>query len=123
MASSNIVLTNKNELNYTSEKVKGDGYYGFADGLHTMSFHVVNFTGRVHLEATIVENPAETDWFPIELNNLTAYLQFTAESVTKGTSFEGNFVYLRVKVDRAYLGAGSYDPALHGAIDKVVILI
>jgi hypothetical protein len=123
MASSNIVLTNKNELNYTSDAVKGDGYYGFADGLHTMSFHVNNFTGRIHLEATIVENPAETDWFPIDLDNLTAYLQFTAQTITKGTSFEGNFVYLRVKVDRAYLGAGSYDPALHGSIDKVVILI
>jgi|TARA_B110000438_G_C15751210_1_gene623078 hypothetical protein len=123
MSSSNIVLTNKNELTYTSDAVKGDGYYGFADGLHTMSFHVTNFTGRIHLEATIVETPTETDWFPIDLDNITPYLQFTAQTVTKGTSFEGNFVYLRVKVDRAYLGAASYDVALHGAIDKVVILI
>lgn len=123
MASSNIVLTNKNELTYTSDPVKGDGYYGFADGLHTMSFHVSNFTGRIHLQATIVEQPTENDWFPIDLDNLTPYLQFTAETVTKGSSFEGNFVYLRVMVDRAYLGAGSYDKALHGVIDKVVVLI
>ena len=123
MASSNIVLTNKNELTYTSDAVKGDGYYGFADGLHTMSFHVSNFTGRIHLEATIVEQPTENDWFPIDLDNLTPYLQFTAETVTKGSSFEGNFVYLRVKVDRAYLGAGSYDKALPGVIDKVVVLV
>ncbi len=59
MAGSTIVLTNKNELSYTSDAVKGDGYYGFSDGLHTMSFHVVNFTGRIHLEATIVEQPTE----------------------------------------------------------------
>ena len=123
MASSNIVLTNKNELTYTSDAVKGDGYYGFADGLHTMSFHVSNFTGRIHLQATIVEQPTENDWFPIDLDNLTPYLQFTAETVTKGSSFEGNFVYLRVIVDREYLGAGSYDAALHGVIDKVVVLI
>jgi len=123
MASSNIVLTNKNELTYTSDAVKGDGYYGFADGLHTMSFHVSNFTGRIHLEATIVEQPTENDWFPIDLDNLAPYLQYTAETTTKGSTFEGNFVYLRVKVDRAYLGAGSYDTALHGAIDKVVVLI
>ena len=123
MASSNIVLTNKNELNYTSDAVKGDGYYGFADGLHTMSFHVSNFTGRIHLEATIVEQPTENDWFPIELTGLTAYLQFTAETNTKGSSFEGNFVYLRVRVDRSYLGAGSYDVAAHGVLNKVVVLI
>jgi len=123
MASSNIVLTNKNELTYTSDAVKGDGYYGFADGLHTMSFHVSNFTGRIHLEATIVEQPSENDWFPIDLDNLAPYLQYTAETTTKGSTFEGNFVYLRVKVDRSYLGAGSYDKALHGVIDKVVVLI
>lgn len=123
MSGSIIVLTNKNELDYTSEMVKGDGYYGFADGLHTMSFHVVNFTGRIHLEATIVENPSANDWFPIELDTITPYLQFTAETATKGTSFEGNFVYLRAKVDRTYLGANAYDPALHGVVDKVVILI
>jgi len=123
MAGSTIVLTNKNELSYTSDAVKGDGYYGFSDGLHTMSFHVANFTGRIHLEATIVEQPTENDWFPIDLDNITPYLQFSAQTVTKGTSFEGNFVYLRVKVDRSYLGAGSYDVAQHGAIDKVVLLI
>ena len=123
MASSIILLTNKNELSYTSKSVKGDGYYGFSDGLHTMSFHVVNFTGRIHLEATIVENPTDDDWFPIELDSVTPYYQFTAETATKGISFEGNFVYLRCKVDRAYLGASSYDPALHGAIDKVVVLL
>ena len=57
MACSVIILTNRNELTYTSDfAFKGDGYYGFADGLHTISFHVVNFTGRIHLEATIVEH-------------------------------------------------------------------
>ena len=60
------ILTNKQEMTYTGEKFQGDGYYGFSDGLHTMSFHVVNFTGRIHLEATIVENPTDDDWFPIE---------------------------------------------------------
>ena len=46
MASSIILLTNKNELSIQVTP-KGDGYYG-RDGLHTMSFHVVNFTGRIH---------------------------------------------------------------------------
>ena len=111
----------KGEYNYGW--IKGDGYYGFADGLHTMSFHVVNFTGRIHLEATIVEQPTATDWFPIDLDTITSYLQFTNETTTKGTSFEGNFVYLRVKIDRTHLGAATYDAATHGVLDKVVILI
>ena len=116
-------MTNQNELSYTSDPVKGDGYYGFSDGLHTISFHVVNFTGRIHLEATIVEDPTENDWFPIDLDTLTPYLEFNANTNTKGTSFEGNFVYLRVKVDRDYLGHPSYDVNQHGVLDKAVILL
>ena len=65
MANTQIVLTNKAELTYTSEKVKGDGYYGYADGLHTMSFHFKNFKGRIFCQATLVDDPAETDWFNI----------------------------------------------------------
>lgn len=123
MANSVIVLTNQNELNYTSQSVKGDGYYGFSDGLHTMSFHVINFTGRIHLEATLLESPTDNDWFPIDLDTITPYLQFSQGTATVGTSFEGNFVYLRVKVDRSYLGAAQYDVNLHGILDKAVILI
>ena len=123
MASSVIIITNQNELTYTSNPVKGDGYYGFADGLHTISFHVNNFTGRIHLEATIVEEPTDDDWFPIDLDTLTPYLEINAGTITKGTSFEGNFVYLRVKIDRDYLGHPSYDVNQHGVLDKAVILL
>lgn len=123
MASSVIILTNQPELTYTSNPVKGDGYYGFADGLHTVSFHVANFTGRIHLEATIVDNPSTSDWFPIDLDTVTPYLEFNANTTTVGTSFEGNFVYLRVIVDRDYLGHPEYIVSQHGIIDKAVILL
>jgi hypothetical protein len=100
MANPIIIMTNKNELSYTSDPVKGDGYYGFADGLHTMSFHVSNFTGRIFVEATLVEQPTESDWFLISLENETDYLEFDNQTTTVGTSFQGNFVYLRVRIDR-----------------------
>ena len=123
MANSVIVLTNKNELSYTSESVKGDGYYGYADGLQTMSFHMTGFTGRVFLEATIVESPEEGDWFIIDLDQENPYLEFIDQTVTVGTTFQGNFVYLRVRVDRSYLGASDYDSITHGVFDKAVLLI
>ena len=123
MANPIIVLTNQNELTYSSNNVKGDGYYGFADGLHTMSFHVSNFTGRIFLEATLLENPTESDWFLIVLDIETDYLEFTNETTTVGKSFQGNFVYLRVRVDRDYLGASEYSSSQHGNLDKAVLLI
>lgn len=123
MANPVIILTNQNELSYTSDTVKGDGYYGFADGLHTMSFHVSNFTGRLYVEATLLENPTESDWFLISLDTEHDYLEFEDETKTVGTSFQGNFVYLRVRIDRDYLGASDYDSSLHGILDKAVLLI
>jgi len=123
MANANIILTNQLEMTYTGAKARGDGFYGFADGLHTISFHVNNFTGRIHLDATLVENPTESDWFPISLEINTPYIQFDASSVTKGVSFVGNFVYVRARVDRAYQANQVYTTAAHGTLDKAVLLI
>jgi hypothetical protein len=123
MATSQIILTNQNELSYTGDEYKGDGYYGYADGLHTVSFHVNQFLGRIWLEATLVEQPASGDWFAISLSPTTDYLDYSSQATdTQGLSFTGNFVWLRVRVDRSHIVAASYDPALHGRLDKVVLL-
>ena len=124
MANTQIVLTNKPELTYTSDKVKGDGYYGYADGLHTMSFHFKNFKGRIFVQATLVAEPTKDDWFPIQLDTNTNYYEYnTQTSGTVGTTFQGNFVWIRAKIDRDYLGDAEYDSTIHGLFDKAIILI
>ena len=124
MANTQIVLTNKPELTYTSDKVKGDGYYGYADGLHTMSFHFKNFKGRIFVQATLVAEPTEDDWFPIQLDTNTNYYEYnTQTSGTVGTTFQGIFVCIRAKIDRDYLGDAEYDSTIHGLFDKAIILI
>lgn len=123
MANPIIMMTNKNELSYTSNPIKGDGYYGFADGLHTMSFHVSGFTGKIFVEATLMEEPTADDWFLISLENETDYLEFNGQTKTVGTSFQGNFVYVRVRIDRDYLGDTEYNASQHGMLDKAVLLI
>jgi hypothetical protein len=123
MSSSTIVLTNQNELNYTSNAIKGDGYYGFADGLHTASFHVRNFTGRIWLQASLMEQSTEDDWFNIQLTVATPYFEYDNDSDTRGATFTGNFVYIRALVDRSYLVSTEYDPNVHGILDKIVLVI
>ena len=94
MAVSQIILTNQAALSYTGEQFKGDGYYGYADGLHTVSFHVTNFVGRIRLEATIIEDPTAGDWFAIDLSPTVSYLEYSAASTdTQGVTFNGNFVW------------------------------
>lgn len=123
MANSVVILTNQPEMSYVGEKAKGDGFYGFSDGLHTVSFHVNAFTGRLFLEATLVENPTEDDWFLITLEIDQDYIQFDNETASKGVTFTGNFVYVRASVDRSYLVDQNYNPTLHGVLNKVVLMI
>lgn len=124
MAVSQVILTNKEELNFTGESFKGDGFYGYADGLHTISFHMTGFVGRIFCDATLSENPAEGDWFPIDLTINTKYIEAsTATTDTVGVTVNGNFVYLRARVDRSHLTSTTYDKAQHGSLDKVILLI
>ena len=123
MANSVVILTNQPELSYVGTPAKGDGYYGFSDGLHTVSFHAKNMVGRVWLEATLLENPTEDDWFVIEIGDTTPYIEFDHTTITRGITFTGNFVFLRASVDRSYLVSTEYDPAIHGVLDKAVLLI
>ena len=124
MPVSQVILTNKEELNFTGEQFKGDGFYGYADGLHTISFHMFGFVGRIFCDATLSENPADSDWFPIDLTINTKYIEAsTATTDTVGVTVHGNFVYLRARVDRSHLTATVYNKAQHGSVDKVILLI
>ena len=123
MANATIMLTNQNELNYTGPAIKGDGFYGFADGIHTVSFHVKNFVGRIWLQGTIADNPTEDDWFTLGLSVSTPYLEYDNASDCRGSTITGNFVYLRVLVDRSYLQSTEYEASVHGILDKAVLMI
>jgi len=123
MATSTVILTNQAEMSYTGDKSRGDGFYGYSDGLHTVSFHVNDFTGRIWLQATLLDSPTEADWFNIALSTSTEYLQLDSSSITQGATFTGNFVYIRAKVDRTYLVDQNYDTTNHGVVNKIVLMI
>ena len=41
----------------TGEKFKGDGYYGRADGFHTIQLTVNGFIGTINIQATLAIDP------------------------------------------------------------------
>lgn len=123
MKTQQIIMTNQIAMSYTGEAARGDGFYGFSDGLHTVSFHVKQFTGRIFLEATLMEEPTDDDWFNINLMVDQVFLQWDNETETIGVSFVGNFVYIRARVDRSYLVNQDYSPSVHGTVDKVAMMI
>lgn len=119
-------------MSQTSSSVKGDSFYGYSDGWHTIQIVYSQFVGRLHVEATLAIEPTDTDWFGIkpqttlgtEYSAGQSYVQFNSNNPGDGAeayTFRGNFTYLRVRMDRAHVGDGTtYDPS-YGSISKVIL--
>lgn len=117
------------EMNVTSDPVKGDGYYGYTDGRHTLAVRYNNFQGRFYIQATIALEPTEDDWFNIQVTGgvsptLGGYKQFPFSGTdpytgTEAYTFVGNFTHIRVKIDRSYLGDGVTWSSEYGAVGSV----
>jgi hypothetical protein len=105
MRNTNMLITDGLSLDQTGPATRADGYYGFADGMHTIGFYLKNFKGRLMIEASISDNPAESDWFPIGLgtSGLPYFSVDSAETKVETFNIVGNFVYLRAKIVRSHL--------------------
>ena len=99
-------------LIYSSEPIRGDGYFGGGDGLHTVFWAVSAFIGTLEIQATLASEPVEADWVNVKLTEpgnrytvdttglITASgietTRYTTETTTsKSYNFTGNFVWLR----------------------------
>lgn len=103
---------NANPVTVTGEKFKGDGYYGWGDGVHTVSFEVTTFVGIIKIQASLETLPDSGDWFdvksPVEINvdggdafaDVTSTVVSCGDGITpitviKISNFTGNFVWVR----------------------------
>jgi hypothetical protein len=82
--------------------VKANGYYGNADGKHTVQFSLTGFIGKVRIEATLATTPTSSDWCIVELGNSSTnitYLEYnTVTTANISYNFTGNFVWVRAHV-------------------------
>ena len=86
------MLTHTASMSYTGENIKADGYYGYTDGLHTISFKLNGFKGRIFIEGTLESSPTANDFFPLQLSGNTDYIEKTSTTTeTLGKTFYGNF--------------------------------
>ena len=81
---------------FNSDKVKGDGYYGFSDGVHTVQTRVSSFVGTLKVQGTLVKDPANTDW--VDIDNIVIGDGSTAITNSFFNNFTGNFVWIRIAV-------------------------
>jgi len=122
------------ELNVTGDAVRGDAWFGFKDGLHTVTFHLENFTGRIFIEASLASDPQENDWFAIFLNGAKAFNQYplkplvptgiTGDTFVDSFTFQGDFLWLRARVDRSYIvpvPTTDAEKSLLGSVRKILL--
>lgn len=122
------------ELDVTGDKVRADGWFGAKDGLHSVAWTLENFTGRIFLEASLETDPQENDWFPLFLDGSKAFIEYPlipgdpsgvrGDTMVDSFTFMGNFIWLRVRIDRSYirpLPTSDLEKSLLGSVTKVLL--
>jgi hypothetical protein len=117
--SNTITLLSETSETTTGEKYKGDGYYGRADGLHTVQWSLNTFLGSIKLQGSISVDPQPIDWFDIKFNINETYsidttgkiirselaaAEFVYSAMTSGVfiyNFTGNYVWVRAVANRS----------------------
>jgi hypothetical protein len=84
-------------LTFISDKVKGDGYYGNSDGVHTVAYKsTYDFAGSIYMQASLATDPSTTDWFNVAGTTSTyTTLNIRTTSTVNIYNFIGNFVWVR----------------------------
>lgn len=93
---------------FTSDTTKGDGYFGYTDGLHTISVTTSSFVGTITFEGTLVDSPSSSDWFTLRDtsgNNMIYGDGSTALTTSTVNNFIANAVHVRAKVDSFTAGS------------------
>jgi hypothetical protein len=119
------------EMNKYSQVAKGDSYYGYTDGLHTVQVIFNQYVGRLRIQASLSLTPGDRDWFDIvpittagTFWNELGFVQFNANNpadFSEAYTFQGNFTFVRVYMDREHVGDGeTYDPS-YGQISRIIL--
>ena len=77
-------------------------YYNAGSNLQTVIWNLYQFTGELNIQATLVENPTETDWITVDIQNCETVTQVSY------TNISGNFVWMRAKITNFSNGLVNY---------------
>jgi hypothetical protein len=105
-----------NNMGLTGNKIKADSYFGYTDGIHSVSVKLNAFVGKIKLQGTLSLTPESADWGDIKL--------IEKSSATTGTeihTFKGNYVYLRAVLDRTGVGDGNTYDSSYGSISQILL--
>jgi len=123
-------------MNQYSTEVKGDNYYGYSDGIHTIQVTYNEFVGRLRIQASLSLEPTSDDWFDLVIDpdsglypgsnpwNDDGYIQYNSDAPATRTdayTFSGNFTWVRVYMDREHVGDGTTYDTSYGQITRAIL--
>jgi hypothetical protein len=88
----------------TSNSQPAAAYYLGNQDLQTVTYGLSNCTGNIVIEATLASTPSNADWFRVyeleaNANAASNSAPEIASNATAYTNIEGNFVYIRAKIE------------------------
>ena len=97
----------------TGESYPAAAYYLGNRDLQTVNISLDNCSGNIVLEATLAAAPTENDWFKVyeleaNANAAANSAPQIASNARMYTNVEGNFVYMRAKIEDFNGGAVNY---------------
>ena len=126
-----IMSSTGSAMNAQSPVIKADSYYGYTDGLHTIQVVYDQYVGRFRVQCTLSLEPVERDWFDVSLSSVSGngfnelgLIQYNVNNpanYTEAYTFQGNFTFLRVLMDRSYIGDGTTYDSSYGQIARVIL--
>ena len=82
-------------LDFSGDDQKAADYYGGFGQLQTVAYFLVNFQGRIRIEATLESTPTSNiDWFTVDDFESTS----SATTENFSTNITGNFTWIRARV-------------------------
>jgi hypothetical protein len=82
-------------LDWSGEDQQAANYYGGFGQLQTVAFYLLNFQGRIRIEATLESEPTiDADWFKVNEFDSTT----TATTNNFSVNITGNFTWIRANV-------------------------
>lgn len=88
----------------TGNNQPGASYYLGNRDLQTVNYKLSNVTGNIIIEASLATTPTSNDWFKVfeveaNVNAVANSAPQLASNASAYTNIEGNFVFLRAKVE------------------------
>ena len=96
-----------------SGAILGPAYFEKPHGLITIGVYTTGYTGNFFLQGTTSPQPADDDWFNLELGIQYYYHRFTNHTGIEPFSIKSNLNYLRIK----------YSTTESGTVDKIVVRV